>query len=221
MKKLLLVAMPVVILAACNTSPKADEAKAGDTIEASATTAGTSYKLDTSSTVLWTGSKPTGSHTGSFKISDGNLQVDNETVTGGAFTIDMTTITNHDLAGDPENKGKLEGHLKSADFFDVEKYPTAKFEITNITPFTADAQNSASVLPNATHTITGNFTLKDSTKSVSFPAKITLTDNSATAIADFNIDRTNWGISYKGPNNPQDWVISKTVNIKLNISATR
>ena len=63
--------------------------------------------------------------------------------------------------------------------------------------------------------------MKDSTKSISFPAKVTVDAKTAAATAEFNIDRTDWGINYKGPNNPQDWVISKTVNIKLAIAATK
>ena len=73
----------------------------------------------------------------------------------------------------------------------------------------------------ATHTIKGNLTLKDSTKNISFPAKVIVDNKSATATADFKIDRTQWGLNYKGPNNPADWVISKDVNIKLAIAATK
>ena len=73
----------------------------------------------------------------------------------------------------------------------------------------------------ATHTIRGNLTLKDRTKNISFPATVAITGNSATATADFNIDRTQWGMNYKGPNNPQDWVINKEVNIKLALSSTK
>ncbi|MBK7882917.1 MAG: YceI family protein [Chitinophagaceae bacterium] len=77
------------------------------------------------------------------------------------------------------------------------------------------------VMKDATHTIKGNLTLKDSTKNISFPAKVMVAADKITAVADFNIDRTQWGINYKGPNNPQDWVIRKEVNLKLNISATK
>ncbi len=63
--------------------------------------------------------------------------------------------------------------------------------------------------------------MKDSTKNISFPAKVTVDAKSLAASADFNIDRTTWGMNYKGPNNPQDWFISKTVNVKLDIKATK
>ncbi|MCU0334831.1 MAG: YceI family protein, partial [Chitinophagaceae bacterium] len=54
---------------------------------------------------------------------------------------------------------------------------------------------------------------------ISFPAKVQLTGGSLSAEADFNIDRTQWGMNYKGPNNPQDWFIKKEVNLKLNLKA--
>ena len=149
------------------------------------------------------------------------MLVKDNALTGGSFTINVASLTNNDLASDADSKGKLEGHLKSPDFFDVAKYPTAKFEITSVAPFVADSTSKDVVLKDATHTISGNLTLKDSTKNISFPARVTVDANTAAATADFNIDRTMWGMNYKGPDNPQDWVISKTVNIQLRIAATK
>lgn len=220
MKKMIILAVvPALLFGACNNAPKADEAKSGakETVVA---TEGVGYTVDSSSTVTWTGSKPGGQHHGTFKLKEGNLLVKDNSLNGGSFMIDMATLTNVDLAADAGNKGKLEGHLKSPDFFDVTKYPTAKFEIVSVVPFVADSTNTL-IFKGATHTIKGNLTLKDSTKSISFPAKVTVDASTAAAAADFNIDRTEWGINYKGPNNPQDWVISKTVNIRLSISATK
>ncbi|MGZ5135945.1 MAG: YceI family protein, partial [Flavitalea sp.] len=61
----------------------------------------------------------------------------------------------------------------------------------------------------------------DSTKNIRFPARITIDDRSLTTKADFNIDRTMWGMNYKGPGNPQDWFISKEVNLKLDLTASK
>jgi hypothetical protein len=63
--------------------------------------------------------------------------------------------------------------------------------------------------------------LKDSTKNISFPAKIEVNDTALAAQADFTIDRTDWGLNYKGPNNPQDWFIKKQVGLKLNLVANK
>lgn len=217
MKKVTLLFSAAALLAACNNSSDAEKATTSETQEVK-TSDGSAYTLDSATTISWTGFKPTGKHNGVFKVSEGSLLVKDNLLTGGSFTIDIKSLVNHDLATDAENKGKLEGHLKSPDFFDVAKYPTAKFEITSVEPLASD---SSSLVKDATHLIKGNLTLKDSTKNISFPAKITVDGNTAAAFADFNIDRTLWGMNYKGPENPQDWIISKEVNIKLSIAATK
>lgn len=217
MKKIALFLSAAALLAACNNPGDAEKAATTDT-QAVTATEGTAYKIDSATRITWTGFKPTGKHDGTFKVSEGSLLVNNNALTGGSFTIDINTLTNLDLAGDAKQKEGLEGHLKSPDFFDVQKYPTAKFEITSVEPYVAD---STSKTKDATHLIKGNLTLKDSTKNIAFPAKVTVDANTVAAFADFNIDRTLWGMNYKGPNNPQDWVISKEVNIKLSVSASK
>lgn len=219
MKKITLFISAVVALAACNNAPDADKATTTDT-QAVASVDGDTYSIDSTTSVTWTGAKPTGTHAGTFEVTEGSLVVKDNSLTGGGFTIDVNSLNNIDLAGDAESKGKLEGHLKSPDFFDVAKYPTAKFEITSVEPFVADS-SVKTFTAGATHIIKGNLTLKDSTKNISFPANVAITANGATASADFNIDRTQWGMNYKGPNNPQDWVINKEVNIKLALAATK
>ena len=220
MKKIFFLAATASFLAACNNASKTDTAATTEK-QSVAATDGTNYNVDSTSSVTWIGTKPTGQHTGIFKVNEGSLTVKNNALTGGNFIIDIASLTNLDLAADAENKGKLEGHLKSSDFFDAVKYPTAKFEITSVEPFVADNTNKVADIKDATHTIKGNLTLKESTKNISFPAKVTVDNKSATATADFKIDRTQWGLNYKGPNNPADWVISKDVNIKLAIAATK
>lgn len=219
MKKTVLFFAAAIALASCNNESSADKATVTET-QAVVSAEGTPYKIDSTTTITWVGSKPTGAHDGTFNVTEGTLIVSGNNLTGGNFTIDMNSLANRDLAADVDSKGKLEGHLKSADFFDVTKYPTAKFEITSVEPFVADTANTGSKLEGATHLVKGNLTLKDSTKNISFPAIVKVDGTTATASADFNIDRTLWGINYKGPNNPQDWVISKDVNIKLALSAS-
>lgn len=211
MNKLVLLAAVAASFAACNGNT---EKKVETTEKQTAAVAdGTPYAVDSTSTITWTGSKPTGKHTGTFKIKDGTLNVKDGALKGGTFIIDINSLNNKDLAGDAESKGKLEGHLKSPDFFDVAKYPTAKFEITGV------EVNTDSTKKEITHIIKGNLTLKDSTKNIAIPARVTIDAKSINASADFSIDRTLWGMNYKGPDNPQDWVITKTVALKLNINA--
>ena len=82
------------------------------------------------STVLWKGNKVTGSHEGVIKIKSGLLKFNKEELIGGEFEIDMNSLVCTDLSG--EYKGKLEGHLKSDDFFGVTKFPTATLKIKKV-----------------------------------------------------------------------------------------
>ncbi len=216
MNRLILLAATMFLITSCN-SLKGDNAETSEKQEA-ASTAGLSYNIDSTSTITWTGSKPTGQHTGTFKVN-GSLAINENNLTGGSFDIDIHSLKNLDLK-EEDGKSKLEGHLKSPDFFDVEKFPKGTFVITAVDTFSAD-NSDKSGLANATHRIKGNLTLKDSTKNISFPARIIIEGTKFTAEANFNIDRTRWGMNYKGPNNPQDWFISKEVNLKLNISASK
>ncbi len=211
MKKLLIIAVAATSLVSCSSN-STDKVETTEK-QTAATADGTAYAVDSTSTITWTGSKPTGSHTGTFKISEGAFNVKDGALTGGNFTIDINSLNNEDLASDAESKGKLEGHLKSPDFFDVAKYPTAKFEITGVDVNTDTAQKDI------THIIKGNLTLKDSTKNVAIPARVTVDAKTLSASATFSIDRTLWGMSYKGPDNPQDWIIAKAVELKLNLNA--
>ena len=211
MKKIFMIAAAAISFAACNNN----SANKVETTEkqTAASMDGTAYAVDSTSTITWTGSKPTGKHVGTFKISTGVLNVKDGALTGGNFTININSLNNEDLAADAESKGKLEGHLKSPDFFDVAKYPTAKFEITAV------EANTDTTKKDITHIIKGNLTLKDSTKNISIPARVTIDARTLAATATFSIDRTLWGMNYKGPDNPQDWIIAKAVELKLNLNA--
>lgn len=133
------------------------------------------------STVEWTGKKITGSsHYGTIDLKDGFLTLTEDgKLTGGEFVIDMKTIEVKDLTG--ENKGKLEGHLNSDDFFGVDNFATSKLVITGATPKSGNTYN-----------VTGNLTIKGKTEPVSFD----MTVNSNTATAKVAIDRTKFGIRY-------------------------
>ncbi len=136
-------------------------------------------KTDKSS-VTWKGYKVTGSHEGKISIKSGHLSFNEGKLTGGEFTIDMTSIVNTDLDG--EYKGKLEGHLKSADFFSVEEFPTANL-VFNKVKSTGDN----------VYEVSGDLTIKGQTQAVTF--KISIKGNNATA--DLKIDRTKFGVKYR------------------------
>ena len=131
------------------------------------------------STVTWKGYKVTGSHYGTVALQSGNLVFDEGKLTGGEFVVDMTTIVTDDLEG--EYKGKLEGHLKSDDFFGVEKHPTAKLVFTKVK---STGKNS--------YEVTGDLTVKGKSAPVTF--EMSIYGNKATA--NVKIDRTIYDIRY-------------------------
>ncbi len=167
----------------------ADDAKKMD-----ATASGMSgvvYKaVPEQSEVKWTGKKVTGSHHGTIQLKSGQLTAAGNVVTGGTFAIDMTTIKDLDLT-DPEYNGKLIGHLKSDDFFGVEKFPTSTYEITKLTPI-AGAKEGA-----ANYTVDGNLTIKGITHPATFQAAIAIAGDTIMASAsEIKVDRTLYNIRY-------------------------
>ena len=138
----------------------------------------------TTSMMTWKGTKPTGAHNGTVALKSGGLVVENGVLKEGEFVIDMNTIKNLDMAGS-EGAGKIEGHLKAPDFFDIAVYPTSTFVITSVLEVEANLA------------VTGNLTIKDVTKSITIPAKISSEDGVTTfTSALFNIDRADFNVKY-------------------------
>jgi polyisoprenoid-binding protein YceI len=139
----------------------------------------------TNSNVIWTGSKPTGSHTGKISISQGLLSFDHGNFVGGNFSFDMTTI----ICTDIESKSKNEyfvSHLKDEDFFDVNNFPDANLKIIKVDK--KDEKN---------YSVIANLTIKGITNPIIFDAEVTSNENSFVAVSKFTIDRTKWGVEYK------------------------
>ena len=164
----------------------ADQAAAAVEKAATAVMVSGTYTVEPSSVVEWVGKKPTGQHTGTIGLQSGSLTVDNGKVTGD-FTIDMNSITVTDIT-EADGKLDLEAHLKGtgkedgADhFFNVKTYPTGTFKLTSF-----DGAN-----------VTGDLTLKGKTKTISFPATLTITDNEVTLESKpFEINRVDFGVNY-------------------------
>ena len=222
MKKLfVLFAAGTFALASCQDAPKADKVEAKDAQAVTAPATGATYKADPAqSRIEWTGTKPVGKHHGTFILKEGNLMADAGNITGGKFSIDINSLKADDQ--DSVGNGKLAGHLLSPDFFDAAKFPEGTFEITAVKAGIDTSLNKGEVvMKDATHTITGNLTLKGVTKSISFPAKVAITDAQITTDANFNIDRTQWGMSYGNDKSLQDKFIRPEVNMMLHIVATK
>ncbi|WOK07616.1 YceI family protein [Imperialibacter roseus] len=142
------------------------------------------YKVSTvESKVVWTGEKLAGTHTGTINLSQGDLQFDGDKLTGGSFTIDMNSIVDTDLEG--EYKGKLEGHLKSDDFFGVATYPTATFKITSVK---STGKNK--------YDVSGDITIKGTTEKITFPAELVVNGSKVTATSKITVDRSKFNVKY-------------------------
>jgi polyisoprenoid-binding protein YceI len=141
-------------------------------------------KIDVkASTIKWVGKKVTGEHSGTVNFKDGAVVFKGKKLTGGSFTVDMTSLTATDLTG--EYQGKLNGHLKADDFFGTDKYPTAKLVFKTIKAKATDV-----------YTVTSDLTIKGITKPVTFD--ITVAGNTATTA--FKVDRTKYDIKYNSGN---------------------
>ena len=137
-------------------------------------------KVDASkSSINWVGKKVTGEHSGTVNLKEGNLIFKGNKLAGGNFTVDMTSLTATDISGD--YKAKLDGHLKSEDFFGTEKFPTSTLAFKKI------AAKAGGV-----YTVTGDLTIKGITSPVTFD--ITVKGNTATS--KLTVDRTKYGIKY-------------------------
>ena len=148
------------------------------------------------SKILWTGSKPGGKHNGKVSLSEGYLFLNakNEVI-GGEFVIDLNSIVNYDLENENMNE-RLVGHLKSEDFFHVDKYPTAKFVITEVKKLKKPVTDEKGF--SGTHLIKGDLAIKDITKPVYFKVIIDSKDGKVVAeTEEFTIDRTDWGVNYQ------------------------
>lgn len=142
------------------------------------------YKIDTeASKVSWLGKKVTGQHNGTVQLKSGSFEFEDGKLTGGTFTVDMTTIVSEDLEG--EWKQKLEGHLKSDDFFGVEQYPNALLVIQK-----AKAQGGGK------YEVTGDLTIKGKTETITFPAQLTEAGDKVYGLANLTIDRSKFDVRY-------------------------
>jgi polyisoprenoid-binding protein YceI len=214
--------------AACTDAPESDKATTSEAKEVSSSS-DDPWKVKTGdSKIEWIGTKVTGYHTGEVPIKSGELYVKDGAVSGGKFVMDIAGISvSGPKSVNAESNTKLLGHLKSADFFDVQKHPEATFELTSLSPFSGDVKDTADPrqdeineykVGNPTHTVSGNMTIKGVTKNIEFPARVTVNGNNAEAIAKFNIDRKQWGIVY--PGKPDD-LIRDNIHLGIKISAAK
>ena len=215
---------------ACTNAPESDKAKTTDAKEVDPTASGEKWQLNVQdSKIEWIGTKVTGYHTGSVPLKSGEIVINKNEVAGGKFVMDLANMSVSGPKGvDSSSNQKLLGHLKSADFFDVSKFPDATFEVTGVKAYeggsikdTLDARQdeiSEYKVTDPTHLVSGNLTMKGVTKNIEFPARIIVKGNTAEAVAKFNINRKDWGIVYKGK--PDD-LIRDDIHLGISIKAAK
>lgn len=205
-------ALAVTFMASCAQPPKGEKTELTDAkkVDSTAAAASKEVAVDAGASVInWVGTKITGKHEGTLKVKSGKVNVKEGKVVGGSFVIDMTSINVTDL-DEKSGKGKLEGHLKDKDFFAADKFPEGKFEIT--------AVKEQAGKDGMTHEVEGNLTLRDQTKGIKFPAKITVGADGAVnaSTVQFLVDRQQFGIAYTGK---KDDLISDQMGIRITLVA--
>jgi polyisoprenoid-binding protein YceI len=217
MKKRILKVFTVFAIAATLVACK-DKAKEAETTAAEAAAKAQMESVKyianaTESSIEWTGFKPTGKHNGTINVESGVFTVNNGKIESGSFLIDMNSIVDLDIPADDENNAKLVGHLKSADFFDVEKFPNAAFEVTGF-----EEKDGKSLL-------SGNLTLKEKKNNVTFPVTVNSEEDSFTMTSEvFTIDRSKWDVKYGSKSffdNLGDKFINDDIELKIMVKANK
>lgn len=198
----------------CKNDTTSEDAKEVATANAEAM----EYAVDpTASVIEWEGNKPTGTHTGTIQLKNGTFKANDSIIESGIFVISMTSINVTDLEGD--EKSNLESHLKGTvegkegDFFNVNQFPEATFEVTGV-----NQVNGQTILQ-------GNLTMKEETKNIEFPITINQSEDAIELTSEpFTIDRTQWNVNY-GSKSVFDGLGDKFINddiiLTLNLKAKK
>ncbi len=203
-----------LLITSCGDSGK--EAKTGEAqkVEATGSKDDMPYTfLDPSSHIEWSATHLGGVNKrfGKVQLAGAKALANEKSITQAKAVIDLKTLTVESFPEGSEQKGQLTEHLKSDDFFDVAKFPTAEFELTSVAPGEGGFNSN----------VTGNLTIKGVTKSITFPANITITPEALTLdSAPFTVDRSDWGLTYhrKGTVGvPVDYLISDDIGFTIHL----
>lgn len=192
-----------------------DKPLTSESNEISTTTEGNIYEIDTlNSRIEWKGFKvvksDNTSHFGTIQFESGDVTVKDGKLESGKFVADMGTLTSVDLKDDAEQLAKLNGHLTSGDFFEVEKYPTASYEITKVTENTSGGDYNT--------LLDGNLTIKGITKPVQFNANVSINDGEVSiATEPKDIMREEFGVKFQLP--VANGLIKDEVNLQMMVKA--
>ena len=219
--------LSLFVLASCGDATETTEAEVTEAAEEPATemAGATTYVIDVDDSELgWSGEKKfvNWKHWGTINISEGTVTVEGDQIVGGEFVIDMNTlaVASEDMEGKgiSDKRPKLEGHLKSDDFFNVEQYPTAVFKVTKVEPLAAADEDGN------THSVSGNLTIRDVTKNITFPATIEMEGDEIEVESEFHINRADFNVKYGSESFfdlARDEVIKDEIHFDLELVAAR
>jgi polyisoprenoid-binding protein YceI len=176
------------------------------------------YRLDdTKSVAEWKGSLRTGYfNDGAVTVKSDQLMVQDGKVTGGSFTIPVSSIVNFNLPTDAV-KQQLVHHLQSADFFNMALHPNITYAITSVTPY-----SGGEGVAGANYQVNGNLTILGKTEALNFPAKIQVMNNQLAAEATLKVDRTKWGVNYASDSSlPDENYIMPNIDIHLKLAGNK
>ena len=181
-------------------------------------TKGKKYQVNLEKSILkWKGKKLIGySHHGTLKLSGAELTVKGLTIQKGFFEIDMNSLLDEYIMEKPDEKD-LNNHLKSEDFFHVEKYPTSSIKITGAKPIKDNPDAG-----DRNYILTADLTIKGITNKIGFPASIAVKGGLLEIKATVVFDRSKWNIRYGSGSffdNLGDEMISDDIEVKVEIIA--
>jgi len=213
-RKLFSLAIPAFFAAAIIVSCTKEKPVTSETNDVTTTKDGNQYIIDTlNSRIEWKGYKvfksENTSHFGTITFESGDVTVKDGKLESGKFVADMNSLTSVDLKDDADQMNKLNGHLKSADFFETEKFPTASYEITKVTPAAEGDYNTL---------LDGNLTVKGITKPIQFKANVAVNEGEVSiATEPKDIKREEFGVKFQSP--AENGVIKDEVTLQINVKA--
>ena len=203
MKKLIALLM-FVSLVSCNMNSN----KTAETNDVAMAAVDATYNIkQDQSSLVWTGREvSTSSHYGTINFTSGQFEIADGLISQGEFFVDMTSITVQDLTGG--SKDRLEGHLRSDDFFSVESFPTAHLYIS-----------SSEVISNGKWMVNGFLTIKDISHPVLFEMANTVDGWNASLV----FDRSKYNVKFRSGTffeNLGDKLIYDDIELKINLKTS-
>ena len=217
MNKLFAMAVLATGLAACSDTGRDVETGEAKEVETTKTEATLAYAtVQEGSSMDWRAAHLGGVEPrfGKIFLSKAKVLLTDGRISNATAVFDMTTFTVENF-DDPDVIAKLSGHLQNEDFFNVEKYPTSTFELTGIEDIEGDFNSQ----------ITGNLTILDSTKSITFMANVAVTETDLSINSeDFAVDRRDWGLVYNVEGSdgvPVEYIVANDIGFTINVTMTK